>query len=129
MANLRARWLRRHMTPQEVELWVHLRYFKEQGCHFRRQAPIGPFIVDFAEKTRKLVIEVDGSQHGFTGGAADDRSRDRYLSDLGYRVLRFWNVDIDTNMDGVIDAITAAISGPTPPVTLRVTPSPPGGEG
>ncbi len=99
MANLRARWLRNHMTPQEVKLWVHLRYFKEQGFHFRRQAPIGPLIVDFAEKTRRLVIEVDGSQHGFPGGAA------------------------------VIASITAALSGPTPPVTLRVTPSPPGGEG
>jgi very-short-patch-repair endonuclease len=128
MANLRARWLRQHMTPQEIKLWVHLRCFKEQGCHFRRQTPIGPLTVDFAEKTRKLVIEVDGSQHGFTGGAADDLSRDRYLSSLGYRVLRFWNSNVDTNMDGVIDAITAALSGPTPPVT-RVTPSPPGGEG
>ena len=129
MANLRARWLRSHMTPQEIKLWVHLRYFKERGLHFRRQAPIGPLIVDFAEKTRRLVIEVDGSQHGIAGGAADDLSRDRYLSSLGYRVLRFWNVDVDTNMDGVIDAITAALVGPTPPVTLRVTPSPPSGEG
>ncbi len=85
MANLRARWLRNHMTPQEVKLWVHLRYFKEQGFHFRRQAPIGPLIVDFAEKTRRLVIEVDGSQHGFPGGAADDLSRDRYLSNLGWK--------------------------------------------
>jgi very-short-patch-repair endonuclease len=129
MANLRARWLRQHLTPQEIKLWVQLCYLKQQGCHFRRQAPIGPIIVDFAEKMRKLVIEVDGSQHGFAGGAAQDRARDIYLRDLGYRVLRFWNVDVDTNMDGVIDAITAALSGPTPHVTLRVTPSPPGGEG
>ena len=106
MPNLRARWLRNNMTPQEIKLWVQLRYFNERGCHFRRQVPLGPHIVDFAEKTRKLVIEVDGSQHGFAGGMAKDVKRDQYLTNLGYRALRFWNVDVDTNMDGVIDAIT-----------------------
>lgn len=107
MANLRARWLRNNMTPQEVKLWVQLRYFKPRGFHFRRQVSCGPYIVDFAEKTSKLIVEVDGSQHGFDDGQVKDEQRDRYLADLGYRVLRFWNVDVDTNMDGVIDAITA----------------------
>ena len=60
MANERARWLRKHLTPQEVRLWVQLRYLKQYGYHFRRQAPIGPYIVDFAEKRRRMIIEVDG---------------------------------------------------------------------
>ena len=109
MTNLRARWLRKNMTPQEIKLWVQLRYFKEQGFHFRRQVPFEPFIVDFAEKSAKLVIEVDGSQHSESPHVQKDRKRDDYLADLGYRVLRFWNIDVDTNMDGVIDTITAEL--------------------
>ena len=107
MVNLRARSLRGNMTPQEVKLWVQLRYFKPRGFHFRRQVPIGPYIVDFADKTAKLVIEVDGSQHGLADGAMKDQQRDQYLNVLGYRVLRVWNIDVDSNMDGVIDAISA----------------------
>ena len=110
MVNMRARWLRNNMTPQEVKLWVQLRYFKEQGFHFRRQVPFEPFIVDFAEKSARLVIEVDESQHGEIPHERRDRKRDDHLADLGYRVLRFWNIDVDTNMDGVIDAITAELN-------------------
>jgi very-short-patch-repair endonuclease len=106
MVNLRARWLRNNMTPQEVKLWVQLKYLNENGHHFRRQVPIAPFIVDFAEKSSKLVIEVDGSQHGEDARQLKDSSRDNSLDKLGYRVLRFWNIDVDTNMDGVIDTIT-----------------------
>jgi very-short-patch-repair endonuclease len=124
MANLRARQLRNTMTPQEIKLWCQLRYFNERGFHFRRQAPIGPFIIDFAEKTQRLAIEVDGTQHGFDDGQRRDARRDAVLRLRGYRVLRFWNADVDTNMDGVINAVTAALAEKTPPVTLRVTPSP-----
>ena len=109
MANLRARWLRKNMTPQEGKLWVQLRYVKEQGFHFRRQVPFEPFIADFAEKSAKLVIEVDGSQHSESPHVQKDRKRDDYLAGLGYRVLRFWNADVDTNMDGLVDAITAEL--------------------
>ena len=121
MPNLRARHLRNNMTPQEIKLWGQLRYFNARGHHFRRQAPLDGFIVDFVDKTAKLVIEVDGSQHGFDKGQARDANRDARLNALEYRVLRVWNIDVDTNMDGVIDIITSIL---TPPVTLRVTPSP-----
>ena len=109
MTNLRARYLRNNMTPQEVRLWLQLKYFNARGYHFRRQAPIGPYIVDFAEKSARLVIEVDGSQHNDTPIAERDVRRDAVLAGQGHRTLRFWNADIDTNMDGVIDALTAAL--------------------
>ena len=70
------------------------------------------------------MIEVDGSQHGFEHGLRQDLWRDAFLRSRGYRVLRFWNADVACNMDGVIDAITAKLVERTPPVTLRVTPSP-----
>ena len=103
MANEIARALRKRMTPHEVKLWQQLRYL--EGCHFRRQVPIGPYIVDFAEKTSKLIIEVDGSQHNEPENLVKDGARDLYLKNKGFRVLRFWNIDVDQNMSGVIDTI------------------------
>jgi very-short-patch-repair endonuclease len=113
MANEIARRLRKTMTPQEAKLWVQLRYMKQDGFHFRRQVPIGNCIVDFAEKMHRLVIEVDGSQHGETEGIAKDAARDGFLQSLGYRVLRFWNIDVDRNMDGVIDTVIGALADRT----------------
>ena len=124
MPNLRARWLRNNMTPQEIKLWCQLQHLNARGFHFRRQAPVESYIVDFIEKTARLVIEVDGSQHGQSGGELKDARRDARLQHLGFRVLRFWNIDIDRAMDGVIDRITETLATQTPPVTLRVTPSP-----
>ncbi len=121
MPNLRARSLRNNMTPQEIKLWCQLKHFNARGFHFRRQAPLDGFIVDFAEKSAKLVIEVDGSQHGYKRGEERDHQRDERLTALGYRILRFWNIDVDTNMDGVIDSITTTL---TPPAVLRTAPSP-----
>lgn len=109
MSKLRARHLRSTMTPQEVKLWVQSKYLNRQGYHFRRQVPIAGYIVDFAEFTRRLIIQVDGSQHGFEKGKHTDRIRDKYLVEGGFRVLRFWNHEVDRNMDGVIDALLAAL--------------------
>jgi very-short-patch-repair endonuclease len=83
------------MTPQEVKLWVQLKYLNRQGFHFRRQAPIDDYIVDFAEFGQRLIIEVDGSQHGFKKGEAADRVRDKHFVGAGFRVLRFWNHEVD----------------------------------
>jgi very-short-patch-repair endonuclease len=107
MANEVARALRKRMTPHEFKLWVQLRLIDE--FHFRRQVPIGPYIVDFAEKTGKLVIEVDGSQHGEPENVAKDTKRDSYLKNKGYKVLRVWNIEVDQNMSGVIDTILLAL--------------------
>ena len=72
---------------------------------FRSQVPIGPYIVDFAEKTHKLVIELDGSQHQEPKAIERDKKRDHFLANKGFKVLRIWNSEIDQNMSGVIDTI------------------------
>ena len=111
----RARTLRTKMTPQEVRLWGELRNLNRQGHHFRRQAPVDGFILNFADFRHRLIIEVDGSQHGFEAGAARDRVRDRHFESAGFRVLPFWNVDVDTNMDSVVLTILEALARPPPP--------------
>ena len=108
MANEVARALRKRMTPQEVKLWQHLRYL--ENYHFRRQVPIGPYIVDFAEKKRGLAIEVDGSQHNETENLAKDETRDSYLANMGFKILRVWNFEVDQNLDGVMDTILLALT-------------------
>ena len=108
MANSRARSLRKRMTPQEVKLWVRLRELKERGLHFRRQVPRLDYIVDFACLKRRILIEVDGSQHGVGSHVRRDQTRDRILAEDGFVTLRFWNAEIDRNLGGVVDTIFAA---------------------
>ena len=84
-----ARHLRRVMTHAEISLWHHLRNRVLMGYKFRRQHPMGPYIVDFACLEKKLVVELDGSQHC----EARDAARTRNIEAMGYRVLRFWNND------------------------------------
>lgn len=95
----RARKLRQDQTEAEKRLWYVLRARRFLGLKFRRQAPVGPFIVDFLCKERRLVIEADGGQHADN---PRDRARDQWLEDNGYTVLRFWNSDILTNLSGVL---------------------------
>jgi very-short-patch-repair endonuclease len=109
MANAIARTLRKRMTRQEVILWGRLREMREQGFHFRRQSPIANYIVDFECRRRRLIVELDGMQHGFDGHRERDAARDRLLNELGYRVLRFGNPDINQNMEGVLEAIRLAL--------------------
>lgn len=97
------------MTPQEVKLWSRLKCLNRDGCHFRRQAPVDGYILDFADFGHRLIVEVDGSQHGEAAGQARDATRDRHFASAGFRILRFWNIDVDTNMDGVIDTILLAL--------------------
>jgi len=122
MANENARALRKRMTPQEIKLWVKQRELKAFGFHFRRQAPIDHTIVDFASFGSRLVIELDGGQHGMPEGARSDRMRDEFLRSQGFRVLRFWNSEIDRNLDGVMESILSALRPPHPtgprPATL-----------
>jgi very-short-patch-repair endonuclease len=111
MANAVARRLRKSMTRQEVILWGRLRELRELGFHFRRQSPIAQYIVDFECRRRRLVVEIDGMQYGFDGHRERDESRDRTLNELGYRVLRFGNPEIDQNSEGVLEAIRLALVG------------------
>jgi very-short-patch-repair endonuclease len=109
LANETARALRKRLTPQEVKLWVRLRELKPLGFHFRRQAPIGRYIVDFVSFKSRLVIEADGGQHGMPDGVQSDQSRDDFLRSQGFRVLRFWNSDIDANPEGVMETVFGAL--------------------
>jgi len=112
MANETARSLRKRMTPHEAKLWVQLRLLPKEHFHFRRQVPMGSYIVDFAEKKSRLVIELDGAQHAEPLGLVRDAERDAFLRSKGYQVLRFWNDEIATNMSGVIDTILLAAKKP-----------------
>jgi very-short-patch-repair endonuclease len=97
------------MTPQEVKLWVKLRGLRPAGLHFRRQVAIERFVVDFACLKHGLVVEIDGGQHNFDGHVCRDRARDARLREIGFQVLRFWNADVDADLDGVIETILARI--------------------
>jgi very-short-patch-repair endonuclease len=106
-----ARRLRMNATDAEATLWRHLRKLETEGTHFRRQVPIGPYVADFACMAARIVIEVDGSQHGEDENKARDDERTRWLESEGYRVVRFWNNDLVQNIDGVLDVIYAALYG------------------
>ena len=101
-----ARALRKHQTDAENLLWRHLRAQARQARKFRRQHPLGPYIVDFICMSGQLIVELDGGQH-FEN--ADDRRRDAWLTAQGFRVLRFWNNEVLCNVDGVLWSIEAAL--------------------
>jgi very-short-patch-repair endonuclease len=109
MANQIARRLRKTMTRQEVKLWVHLRSWRARGYHFRRQSQRDGFIVDFVCMRHRLVVEVDGGQHNFDAHAARDTIRDGYFEKEGFTVLRFWNNEVDRNLEGVLTLIDEAL--------------------
>ncbi|MBB4152964.1 very-short-patch-repair endonuclease [Sphingomonas jinjuensis] len=103
------------MTDAERRLWSHLSARKIAGVRFNRQFPIGQFICDFASRGAKLVIEVDGGHHALA--EHEDAERTRFLESHGYRVIRFWNNDVMTNVDGVvaeIDRVLADMPSPNP---------------
>ena len=108
----RARRLRRTETEAEGKLWYRLNNRQLAGHKFVRQEPIGPYIADLACRECKLTVELDGSQHA---ESARDQVRDVYFASLGYRVLRFWNAEVFTNMDGVLATILAALDAASPP--------------
>src|SRR5579864_5488386 len=124
MANQRARSLRKSMTPQEVKLWVHLRSWKTRGFHFRRQVPRDGFILDFVCLRHRLIVEVDGGQHNSGPQANHGQKRDAHFESLKFRVLHFWNHEVDQNLTGVLETIDSALQ--TPPGRLRRSPSPKG---
>lgn len=100
--------MRKAMTEAELKLWNELRAHRLMGLSFRRQMPIAGFIVDFACPSRKIIVEVDGSQHGSDDVAPADESRDQKLKALGWTILRFWNDDVLRDIDGVCRHIVIA---------------------
>ena len=110
-----ARRLRRDQTDAERKLWSKLRNRQIGGFKFKRQVPKGAYIVDFYSADARLVIELDGGQHGEDAAVERDAKRTRYLQECGFRVLRFWNAEIFTNMDGVLETIWAKLQEPPLP--------------
>ena len=104
----RSRTLRSNLTDAEQLLWQHLRQKQITGIKFRRQHPVGRYVVDFACLARKLAIEVDDGQHAET--RARDRQRDAFLAHEGFRVLRFWNNEVLGNIEGVMEKIWAVLA-------------------
>jgi very-short-patch-repair endonuclease len=107
-----ARNLRKQATKAETLLWGKLKMRQMQGFKFRRQQPIGSYIVDFVIFEKKLVIELDGGQHAME--REKDEKRDAWLKEQGYEVLRFWDNQIFENLDGVLEVIKNKLSSPSP---------------
>ena len=108
----KAQTLRESQTNAEGLLWHYLRDKQLAGHKFRRQQPIGPYIVDFACMPKKLLIELDGGQHAEQH--TYDKKRDEFLRGKGYKILRFWNNDVFENCFGVLESIRAAVQDPPP---------------
>ena len=107
-----AKQLHRNMTHAEVKLWARLRAHRLEGVHFRNQHAIGKYVVDFCAPGKKLIIELDGSQH--IEQEEYDKERTAYLESKGYKVIRFWNNDVMKDIDGVIRAIMLALESELP---------------
>ena len=105
----RAGELRRELTPAERRLWMYLRGNKLNGVSFRRQHAIGNFIPDFVSIKRKIIIELDGSQHLDQTRFAYDTERSQYFESVGYKVIGFWNKQVMNDIAGVIRAIECAL--------------------
>jgi very-short-patch-repair endonuclease len=108
----KARQLRRRATEAEKKLWKHLRARQLEGVKFRRQEPIGRYIVDFVALEKKRVIEVDGGQHAVE--KERDRKRDEWLEHEGFEILRIWNNDIFDNLNGVLEREREILLYPSP---------------
>lgn len=104
-----ARRLRREQTYAEMKLWAHLRNEHVGGAKFRRQAPIGKYIVDFVSFEKNLVIELDGSQHAEATVIMADAERTKWLESQGFRVIRFWDNEVIQNLEGVFARIEEEI--------------------
>ena len=107
--------LRQQPTRSEIRFWRILYPIRQAGWHFRKQAPIGRYVVDFVCHRAKLIVEIDGDSHYTESGMAGDAIRTAFLTGEGYRVLRFTNLDVMENEEAVYDAVQAALgaSGPT----------------
>ena len=118
----KAKTLRTNQTTAEQRLWYHLRAHRFMGFKFKRQKPIGRYIVDFICMEHRLIIEIDGGQHAEQ--VTYDQRRDAWLRNQGYTVLRFWNNDVMQELEGVLEQIRSALVN-----SLSPGPSPASGRG
>jgi len=104
-----ARRFRQSQTDAEKALWARLKNKQLESVKFRRQQPLGLYIVDFVSFERKIIVEVDGGQHNEREGKKRDKKRAAWLKENGYQVLRFWNNEVLMNMEGVLEKIEEAL--------------------
>ncbi len=123
----RAIRLRANMTDAEKKLWRHLRGRQLDARQFRKQVPIGNYVVDFCCLKAQLVVEVDGGQHDVH--SAQDERRTRWLNAQGYRVIRFWNNEVLQNIDGVLQEISRVLALPHLRADTHPHPDPPPNRG
>ena len=115
----RARDLRVSSTDAEKKLWNRLRDRQVLGCKFRRQQPFKNYILDFVCDEQKLVIELDGGQHNETPNQRRDAVRTALLEAAGWRVMRFWNNDVNENIEGVLEVIAQALTRKPSPEIMK----------
>lgn len=108
---LKARNLRKNSTPHERIMWNLLKNRQLNGMKFVRQYPIGKYIADFVCRDKKLVIELDGGQHNEDKNIIYDNERTKFIESKGYKIIRFWNNEIDSNLDGVYERLLEFIDG------------------
>jgi very-short-patch-repair endonuclease len=106
-----AKRLRANTTPHERILWRALKELPVEGTHFRRQAPIGPYVVDFLCPAKHLIIELDGGHHNDDQTAKRDQERQFWLEKEGYRVVRFWNSEVTNDLTAVLERIYVELYG------------------
>ena len=106
-----AKKLRANTTRHERILWRALRELPIEGTHFRRQAPIGPYVVDFFCPSKKLIIELDGGHHNDDAVAERDSERQAWLEQQGYKIIRFWNSDVAGDLNAVMENIYMELFG------------------
>ena len=112
-----AKNMRQTQTDAETKIWYHLRAKRMCGVKFKRQVPMGAYIVDFVAKEEHLIIEIDGGQHN----EQVDSTRTTWLENQGFKVLRFWNNEVLTNIEGVLETIRLSLVPaqiPSPPAPL-----------
>jgi adenine-specific DNA-methyltransferase len=114
----KARTLRQRPTDAESALWRQVRLRQIEGYKFRRQHPIGPYIVDFVCLERQVIVEVDGGQHALQ--VQQDAERTAWLERSGYRVMRFWDHEVLTELESVKEAIRRSFTPPAPSPPDRV---------
>ncbi|MDN4986887.1 endonuclease domain-containing protein [Bradyrhizobium sp. WYCCWR 13022] len=115
-----AKKLRADATPHERMLWRALKELPMEGSHFRRQAPIGSYIVDFLCPAKHLIIELDGGHHNEDATAARDLERQRWLENEGCRVIRFWNSEITSDLTAVLERIYVELYGSREAETIKL---------
>ncbi|TPO02118.1 endonuclease domain-containing protein [Mesorhizobium sp. B1-1-5] len=119
-----ARKMRKQMTDAELKLWNEIRAHRLMGLSFRRQMPIAGYIVDFACPDKKLIVEIDGSQHALAEVSASDAARTATLEALGWTILRFWNDDVIRDIDNACQhiVIVAGLADAPAPQTEELVP-------